>query len=315
MNKLVSIVMPTLNGATSGYIRESIESVLKQTYENFEFIIVNDCSTDYTLDILNEYANKDSRVKIINNSTNQKLPQSLNIGFELAKGEYFTWTSDDNYFHINALEEMVKYLDGNQDKILVCCDYEIKNNDVFQSVIKVNPNKEELITYNSIGACFMYRSSVSKKIGGYNKDEFKIEDYEYWLRLGLVGDFGSINKILYTYRYQPNSLTMTAKLGEIDNKVNYLLCKFTPLYLDKYPNLKINITTKLRLAIINNLNFENEVKKLFNSSNNKDKRAIYVFLKDRFKNTRDNIYKRCILQLGIKYILKFYIFCKKYKLD
>ncbi|HXL56803.1 MAG TPA: glycosyltransferase family 2 protein, partial [Chitinophagaceae bacterium] len=98
----ISIVLPTYNG--SKYIRTSIESCLNQTFTDFELIIVNDCSTDNTASIIEEYAAKDSRIIIIHNAFNKKLPLSLNTGFDIAKGKYHTWTSDDNYFAPNALE-------------------------------------------------------------------------------------------------------------------------------------------------------------------------------------------------------------------
>lgn len=103
MDKLVSIVLPTFNGEE--FLAQSIESVLKQSYKNLELIIVNDCSTDSTPRIIEEFAKKDSRIKIIHNTINQKLPRSLNIGFNAASGEYWTWTSDDNYYLENAIEE------------------------------------------------------------------------------------------------------------------------------------------------------------------------------------------------------------------
>ena len=96
MNKSVprvSIVLPSYNGER--YIKESIDSVLNQSFTNWELIVVNDCSEDGTRRIVEEYAQNDSRVTIINNEKNMKLPKSLNIGFEVARGEYFTWTSDD----------------------------------------------------------------------------------------------------------------------------------------------------------------------------------------------------------------------------
>ena len=107
MCKLVSIVLPTYNGGK--YIRDSIESILNQTYTKWELIIVNDCSIDNTYEIINEYAKKDCRIKIINNPINYKLPRSLNIGFENTDGEYYPWTSDDNIFKRNALKKMVEY--------------------------------------------------------------------------------------------------------------------------------------------------------------------------------------------------------------
>src|ERR1017187_1387375 len=104
MQPVISIVLPTYNG--SKYIRTSIDSCLHQTFPNFELIIVNDCSTDDTASIVEEYVAKDDRIKIIHNIQNKKLPLSLNKGFEIAKGKYFTWTSDDNYYAPHALQTL-----------------------------------------------------------------------------------------------------------------------------------------------------------------------------------------------------------------
>ena len=101
----VSIVLPTYNGEK--FIRESIDSILYQTFTDWELIIVNDCSTDGTPNIVNRYAASDSRIRVIHNKENQKLPESLNIGFREARGEYLTWTSDDNMYLPSALEKMI----------------------------------------------------------------------------------------------------------------------------------------------------------------------------------------------------------------
>src|SRR5574344_1693507 len=118
MSELVSIVLPVYNGEK--YLAQSIESVLNQTYENIELIIVNDCSTDNSRDIAQKYANKNSGIKIIDNTENKKLPASLNIGFEAANGEYYTWTSDDNYYEPTAIEKMVQYLKTKPTDGMVC---------------------------------------------------------------------------------------------------------------------------------------------------------------------------------------------------
>ena len=102
----VSIVLPTYNGEE--YIRQSIDSIRNQTFEDWELIIVNDYSTDGTSLIIREYEKKDSRIIVIENSENKKLPASLNIGFRSATGKYFTWTSDDNRYLPNALQCMVE---------------------------------------------------------------------------------------------------------------------------------------------------------------------------------------------------------------
>lgn len=83
--KKVSIVLPVYNGEV--YLRQAIESVLAQTYENWELIIVDDCSTDGSPAIMDEYAGWDARIKVVHNKENQKLPESLNIGFRQAEGD------------------------------------------------------------------------------------------------------------------------------------------------------------------------------------------------------------------------------------
>ena len=136
----VSIIIPTYNGEK--YIKESIESVLNQTYNDWELIIVNDSSTDNTLSILKDYEQKDGRIKVITNKTNLKLPASLNVGFSYASGEYYTWTSDDNMYKSDAIEKMVNYLDSNQSCDLVSFNFDFITEDgVFIKQYKKNTAK------------------------------------------------------------------------------------------------------------------------------------------------------------------------------
>jgi len=101
-----------------------------------ELIIVNDCSTDNTLKIVNGYAKKDSRVKIISNEINLKLPQSLNFGFAEATGEYLTWTSDDNQYHKDALERLSSILNCNDKVDLVYSDYTVIEKDGIKTLVQ-----------------------------------------------------------------------------------------------------------------------------------------------------------------------------------
>ena len=210
--KLVSIVLPTYNG--SRWLKQSIESILNQSYRNFELIIVNDCSTDNTKDIVQFYENIDSRIHLINNNVNKKLPASLNIGFSVAKGDYFTWTSDDNWFEKEAIEEMVNYLDINQEKVMVVSNFTKISSDGTFSYSVVNPTPQNMIETNSVGACFMYRASVAKEVGNYDVNKFLVEDYDYWLRICLQGEIGHINSFFYNYRLHDSSLT-TKKAREV----------------------------------------------------------------------------------------------------
>jgi glycosyltransferase involved in cell wall biosynthesis len=117
---MISVIMPVYNGEK--YLRQSIESVIQQTYKDWELIIVNDCSIDNSRNIMQSYADTDSRIRIVDNGSNLKLPMSLNAGFRQAKGKYLTWTSDDNLYKPNALEELSRYLDYNSEIGLVYSD-------------------------------------------------------------------------------------------------------------------------------------------------------------------------------------------------
>ena len=237
-DKLVSIVLPVYNGEK--YLRQAIKSVLNQTYKNLELIIVNDNSTDSSLDIVKEFERIDSRVKVISNPSNLKLPTSLNIGFKNANGEYYTWTSDDNYYKNNAIEEMVNYLESNQDKVMVCSNFsKIYDSNKEKELINLDVSPQSMINGNCIGACFLYRKIAADKIGEYNPEKFLVEDYDYWLRMMLFGDIGHINEDLYTYRCHPESLTGT-RIAEILHKTDCIIKEYSLQYKKKFKNTTIN---------------------------------------------------------------------------
>ena len=245
-NPLVSIILPVYNGEK--FLSESIESVLNQTYKNLELIIVNDCSIDNSLKIAEKYAAQDSRIKIITNKENQKLPESLNIGFEHAKGKYFSWTSDDNYYHKTAIKRMVEYLENNNDDVMVCCDfdkYEVDTNNKYTCKLKISP--QEMILGDCVGACFLYRQSAAQIVGKYNKEKFLVEDYDYWLRMMLFGDIGHIPESLYTYRLHSKSLT-GQRFSEIIAKTE----EIQKIYYKSY-KYKFHVKKKKTIDIINNI--------------------------------------------------------------
>lgn len=203
----VSIVLPTHNGEQ--YIRQSIESVIKQSFLDWELIVINDYSSDLTAKIVQEYSRLDNRVKLVENESNLKLPKSLNKGFSIAQGEYLTWTSDDNIFLPDAIQEMQDYLDKNHNIYMVCAEMDLidKANNTISHFMQYSDDK--VCIYNCIGACFMYRRDVIKQIGGYDENMIYVEDYDYWLRIiQRYGTIGFINKTLYWYRFHKDSLTI-----------------------------------------------------------------------------------------------------------
>lgn len=205
---LISIVLPTYNG--SRYLREAIDSCLAQTYQNWELIVVDDCSTDVTPDIVAEYVKRDPRITSIRHETNKKLPQALNTGHEAARGEYLTWTSDDNRFLPPAIEEMVRFLQEHPAVGIVYTDC-VLIDDTGRYINDFPALPPSRLAYmDALGACFLYRRQVYETLGGYDTDLFLAEDYEYWLRAYRQFELAPLHKILYEYRWHNESLTKSA---------------------------------------------------------------------------------------------------------
>ena len=212
---LITIVLPVYNG--SRYLSESIQSCVNQTYENWELIIVDDASTDDTPEIISSWLERDSRIKAIRNVNNLKLPGSLNAGFALASGDYFTWTSDDNRYLPEALSVMEKYLNQN-----IAVDV------VYSSVWIIDENgkrlreayaekENNLLKRNCVGGSFLYRKEIDGSLKGYDKELFLLEDYDFWLRAYAAEfSFSALNDLLYEYREHGGSLTAQKQKQIID---------------------------------------------------------------------------------------------------
>lgn len=203
-NRLVSIILPVYNGEK--YISLSIESCLQQTHKNIELIVVNDCSTDSTLSIVNQYAEFDDRIKILNNTENKKLPASLNIGHREAKGDFITWTSDDNLYKLNAIEELLNALLKNNADVVYSNFCLIDNFGNIRKEVRLL-EFENIIFGNVIGCCFLYKKEVFEKNKGYNESFFLVEDYDFWLRAILHSKYYKLDEFLYSYRTHEDSLS------------------------------------------------------------------------------------------------------------
>jgi GT2 family glycosyltransferase len=201
----ISIVLPTHNG--SRYIDQSITSVVNQTWQDWELVIINDASTDRTPMIIDSWAQRDPRIRVIHLTTNRKLPGALNEGFARARGRFHTWTSDDNWYHRRALATMLAALEEWPAVSIVCADR--TNVNQYGSLLAVSEADaaEDLHVTNGIGACFLYRREVTSALNGYDEDLFGAEDYDFWLRASLRFRFRRVAEPLYFYRFQPGSLS------------------------------------------------------------------------------------------------------------
>ncbi len=201
----ISVILPVYNGEK--YLKDAIESILNQTFQDFELIIINDCSQDSSEDIARYYTLLDSRVFYYRNDTNLKLPKSLNMGFSKARGHYWTWTSCDNIYLPDALKELNKALDADDEVSLVYSSIRIiDERGEKKEIINAGP-PNYLIFRNVVGACFLYRRSIAEKVGSYDDSLFLCEDYEYWLRIASHSKIHPIMECLYEYRRHSNSLS------------------------------------------------------------------------------------------------------------
>ncbi len=228
----VSIILPTYNGEK--YLKQAIDSILAQTYTDWELILVDDCSTDATADIIEQYARSDARIRAIHNTSNQKLPASLNIGFAAAQGEYFTWTSDDNLYLPDAITVMVQYLDEHEEISMVRASMDFIDAEGRITGQSETYTDEKMYAFNCLGACFMYRRAVRDEIGDYDVNTYCAEDYDYWLRvLQNFGRIMSIDRTLYRYRRHEASLSET-KRKQVGNQLTKLRVRYADKILNVY---------------------------------------------------------------------------------
>lgn len=239
----ISIVLPTHNG--SRYLSLAIDSVLSQTYEDFELIIVDDGSTDNTWEIISYYAGVDSRIKALRHETNKNLPAALNTGFKNATGELFTWTSDDNILYPHMFGHFIDFFSCHQEADIVYSDYNnIDENGIFLGRMKTGL-ENELPIYDNIGASFMYRRKVDTVCGGYDENRFCSEDYAFWLKAyHNEFCFCKLEESLYQYRIHKNSLT-GQRLSKLKEQTLRLLMENNKENADKIPDL-IRLRSYLR---------------------------------------------------------------------
>jgi len=197
---LVSIVLPTYKRAQ--LLAQAMRSVLDQTYANLELIVVDDNSPDNTAVVVQSF--NDPRVRYVKNDPNLKLPRALNRGFAMARGEYLTWTSDDNLLEPTAIERMLGVLAGG-DCDFVYADYwlfseqDANGRPTAPQQVR-QPGELQLDKGNHIGACFMYTRKLYEAVGDYDPELFLAEDYDYFLRAATKFRFCHIAEPMYYFR-------------------------------------------------------------------------------------------------------------------
>lgn len=211
---IVSIVMPTFNRA--GLIGSAIESVLKQTFEKWELLVIDNESTDNTKDIVENFIKKDSRIKYyyIKKSLIPGLSFYLNYGIKNAAGRYIARLDDDDeWCDIDKLAKQVNFLDNNESYNLVGGGVIMVDKDKIETYKFFKRNTDAEIRKNALYACpfwhstVLFRKEAVDKVGGYSNIRFG-EDWELWLRLGKIGKFYNFKEYFSLYLNSGNNFSI-----------------------------------------------------------------------------------------------------------
>ena len=205
----VTVLLPVFNA--DAFLREAVESILAQSYTNFELLAINDGSTDHSREILASFS--DSRLKIIDNDFNRGLVYTLNRGIDLAKGIYIARMDADDIALSERLELQTRYLDETPNVALVGGQAEFidSKNKTFM-FCKVPQTHDEIISQIFSCNCFihpsvMFRANIVRDLGGYCHDALNAEDYDLWLRIIENHDVANLSEILVRYRIHPNQVS------------------------------------------------------------------------------------------------------------
>lgn len=218
MTPLVSVLMPAYNAEK--YIAEAIESILSQTFKDFEFIIVDDASTDNTWKIIQEYAKKDERISIYRNEKNLYIAENRNRLVNLAKGKYIAWQDADDVSMPVRLKKQSHFLEKNPQVGIVGGYLQFFDEKGTKSIRKYAISDKELrkniFRFSPVAQpTAMIRKKCFEKVGLYNPKYPPAEDIDMSFRIGTFYEFANLPQITLKYREHLNSATFN-KLKKIE---------------------------------------------------------------------------------------------------
>ena len=210
----ISVVMSVYNGER--YLSLAIESILNQTFQDFEFIIVDDGSTDHSLEIIRKYEKKDSRIRVLVQE-NQGLAAALNNGIAMARGKYIARMDDDDISLPNRLEIQYRFMESHPE-ILASSGLAIVINKWGDEYAEWKTEEDSSkidskhINEGCTSLCHpasIIRKSAWEAVGGYSSDIRYAQDLDFWLKLGEIGTLANLAEPLILYRMHNNSASGT----------------------------------------------------------------------------------------------------------
>lgn len=228
----VTVLMPVYNCEL--YIKEAIDSILNQTFSDFEFLIIDDASTDKTVSIVKTYV--DSRIQLIEKPVNTGLTNSLNYGLKVAKGDYIARMDGDDISLSERFAKQVTFLDANPDVVLCGSLFSI----IGSTTIVIVPENNDAIKLTMLKKCcfghptVMMRKNILDKYSiTYDVLKEPAEDYDLWTRLLFKGKFHNLQEVLLKYRVHDAQVSSK----RLEQQINIATdIKLSLLY---FPNLKI----------------------------------------------------------------------------
>lgn len=209
----VSVVMPVYNQKPS-YLAKAIQSILDQTFDDFEFLIVDDCSTDKDcVSVLEKYRAFDARIRIIRNEVNSGVAKSLNVGIAHASALIIARMDSDDFSLPERLRHQYDFLQNNPTTDLIGCWANIiDEQDHITGLYKTPVSSQKirsniLLTNPLIHPTWMFRKALIDTFGGYSESSPATEDYEFLLRVAPNRNLENLPEVLFHYRFNPNGVS------------------------------------------------------------------------------------------------------------
>ncbi len=225
MSDLPFITVFTPNYNKSDFLSETIESILNQTYSNFEYVIVDDCSTDNSWEIIQSYASKDNRIKAYRNELNCAIVETRNRGLNHSSDDakYFAIIDSDDVATPERLQSQVKFLEENLEYGLVGSDAIIIDEDSQKIGYRTYPHtdaeiREKIVRFNPFTqSSITIRKEAIREIGPYDEQWKVCQDYDYWLRVGKDWKLQNLEEPLIKYRLSRSQVKSTHLKETIQN--------------------------------------------------------------------------------------------------
>lgn len=211
----ITVLLPVYN--CEKYVFDAIASILNQTYSNFELLIIDDCSTDTTLQICKSFG--DERIILIEKEKNSGYTNSLNYGIAIAKGKYIARMDGDDISLPTRFEKQVAFMEANEDVVVCGTTFSIINSTTVIALPELHEDiKGRLLNGNCIGhpTVMLRKNTLEKHAILYNPEMEPAEDYDMWTRLITVGKLHNLQETLLLYRVHESQVSNTR--NEIQNQ-------------------------------------------------------------------------------------------------